>query len=315
MSKPPESEEQEIYALSESDEQVSEQFINPILAQIQAAQNTDTKVTNNKTQALGISNVDKDGKKGDKASAQDVAKTLSKVNTTNIENVLAESTAESLATEKDMVNKANLSANEKIEGMLANFRAEASKPVFNQSTDSHSLNSLGIASASADKLLNQTQASITNPVLQSSSLQQPLELQSKQVTAMVGERIMMMLNQGKQEVTIRLDPAELGSMHIKMQVQQEQLHVAIQTQVGQSRDIIEQNLPRLREQLAQQGINLGEASVEQQSKQNQSNSQGSSHSAGSAQGSSNLGEGFVEEQSEFFPTQIPLPAQGIDYYA
>lgn len=304
-----------IYSTSESDQEVSEQVINPILAQIQAAQKTDTKVTDNKIQTLGINNIDKDSKKGDKASAQDAAKSLLKSNTSNIENVLADNELESMTTEKDLINKANISANEKIEGMLANLKAETIKPIFNQNTDSHSINTLGVATASADKLLNQTQASITNSTLQSTALQQPIELQSKQAAAMVGERIMMMINQGKQEVNIRLDPAELGSMHIKLQVQQEQVQVAIQTQVGQSRDIIEQNLPRLREQLAQQGINLGEASVEQQSKQNQGNSQGSSQMAGSAQGTNNLGDGFVDEQNEFFPTQITLPAQGIDYYA
>tara|TARA_R110001583_G_scaffold26571_2_gene95723 strand:+ start:25016 stop:27367 length:2352 start_codon:yes stop_codon:yes gene_type:complete len=301
----------------ESDLDIKDQPINPILAQIQASQQTDTKVNESKIQISSIdnNNVLKDNNKSDKSSAKD----LTKADKANFENVLADTAEESSNLEKEMINKANLSANvssnEKIEGMLANFRAEGTKPIFNQSTENPSLNALGVASASADKLLHQSQSSAVNSALQSSGLQQPLELQAKHASAMVGERIMMMLNQGKQEVTIRLDPAELGSMHIKLHVQQDQLQVAIQTQVGQSRDIIEQNLPRLREQLAQQGINLGEASVEQQSRQQQSNSQDSSQMGSSSQGRDHQGESFIDEQTEFFPTQIPLPAQGIDYYA
>ena len=309
-------EEVTVQALTDSDLEIQDPIVNPILAQIQAAQKTDTKVTDNELQSsAGIGNIEKGNKKNGLSLSKDVSKDSIKVDKNNIENVLADASEKSTLLEKDLINKANISANEKLEGMLANFKAEAAKPFFNQNNESSSLNSLGTASANADKLLHQTQTNATNPTLQSSALKQPLELQAKHASAMVGERIMMMINQGKQEVTIRLDPAELGSMHIKLHVQQDQLQVAIQTQVGQSRDIIEQNLPRLREQLAQQGINLGEASVEQQGKQQQSNSQDSSQMGRSAQGTGGQGESFVEEQSEFFPTQIPLPAQGIDYYA
>ena len=91
--------------------------------------------------------------------------------------------------------------------------------------------------------------------------------------------------------------------------------LAIQTQVGQSRDIIEQNLPRLREQLAQQGINLGEATVDQQSKQEQSSSQHSRDGAVALQSGRGGSEQGLDDSGEWMSTQIPIPAQGIDYYA
>ena len=127
---------------------------------------------------------------------------------------------------------------------------------------------------------------------------------------------MMMINQGKQEVQIRLDPAELGSMYIKLQVQQDQLQLSIQTEVGQSRDIIEQNLPKLREQLAQQGVNLGETSVEQHARQQNSNQQGKNALQHGDTGISKDNTlSTMDEQAEWIASKIPLPAQGIDYYA
>jgi len=152
----------------------------------------------------------------------------------------------------------------------------------------------------------------------SSALEKPLELQAKHASALLGERILMMIGQGKQEVNIRLDPAELGSMYIKLQVQQDQVHLTIQTQMAQSRDIIEQNLPRLREQLAQQGVSLGETSVEQQSQQqNQNhNHQGKPGVQDKSQMASNDSAlQAMGDKNDWIASKITVPAQGIDYYA
>ena len=144
-------------------------------------------------------------------------------------------------------------------------------------------------------------------------LQEPLDIQSKHAAAMMGERVMMMLSQGKQEVQIRLDPAELGSMLIKVQVQQDQVQLHIQTQAGLSKDIIEQNMPRLREQLAQQGIQLSEANVQQQSQQ-QSQQQRQNQINGRTGQLANTQEVVNDQQNVFISSKIPSLEQGIDYY-
>ena len=147
------------------------------------------------------------------------------------------------------------------------------------------------------------------------SLQEPLDIQSKQAATMMGERVMMMISQGKQEVNIRLDPAELGSMHIKIHVQQDQVQLHIQTQVGLSKEVIEQNMPRLREQLAQQGIQLGEANVEQQSQQQ--GQQQNNQQVGKANRQSVNGQEGIDEGQTAVWTQSKIASvdQGIDYYA
>ena len=145
-------------------------------------------------------------------------------------------------------------------------------------------------------------------------LQEPLDIQSKHAAAMMGERVMMMLSQGKQEVEIRLDPAELGSMLIKMQVKQDQVQLHIQTQAGLSKDIIEQNMPRLREQLAQQGIQLSEANVQQQSQQQSQQQQRQGQINAGTGHAANSQEVVNDQKNVFIPSKIPSLEQGIDYY-
>ena len=145
-------------------------------------------------------------------------------------------------------------------------------------------------------------------------LQAPLDIQSKHAAAMMGERVMMMMSQGKQEVEIRLDPAELGSMLIKMQVKQDQVQLHIQTQAGLSKDIIEQNMPRLREQLAQQGIQLSEANVQQQSQQQSQQQRQAQQVSGSSRQITNAQEVVNDQKNVFIPSKIPSLEQGIDYY-
>jgi len=165
--------------------------------------------------------------------------------------------------------------------------------------------------AQSDKLVvgNQQQQAANN------LLQQPLDLHSKQAAAMIGERVMMMISQGKQEVQIRLDPAELGSMFIKVQVQQDQVQLNIQTQAGLSKDIIEQNMPRLREQLAQQGIQLGEANVQQQSQQQGQQQRNNEVNTASGQRGNGLEMVEDDQTAVWMPSKIASSDQGIDFYA
>ncbi|PKG39852.1 flagellar hook-length control protein FliK [Psychromonas sp. Urea-02u-13] len=319
--------ETKIASTSESEEalgdksdnlQVQENAINPIIAQIEAAQKTDTQVKEGKPQisAQEAQSIGSEFKKEEKESLKNTDKLFEKNSKLTFENVLADE-PEKLGKEllnKELLTKENLFNTDKLESLVPAVKSDFSKSLLNHNVEGNVFNTVGATASSADKLLSQS-AAAPAPVLQSTALQQPLELQAKHASAMVGERILMMLSQGKQEVTIRLDPSELGTMHIKLQVQQDQLQVAIQTQVGQSREIIEQNLPRLREQLAQQGINLAEASVEQQSNQQQSNSQDANQSSSTARNGGSTDDSAIEEQSEWLATQIQLPAQGIDYYA
>lgn len=295
----PEMQEQEV------DMTPAEYGQNPILAQIELAQKTDTKVAEVTSDSTDESfELDL---QASKATAKGATQFLEQ-GKLSVENGLDQETG---ATSKLSLQQ-GLSDNNKLDSIIASLKPDSERAMSVQSDDSNELASITQTTLSADKLAAKTQGALN--LAPSTPLQEPIPLQSKQASALMGEKIKMMINQGKQEVTIRLDPAELGSMQIKLHVQQDQLQVAIQTQVGQSRDIIEQHLPRLREQLEQQGINLGEATVEQQSKQDQSQSQHAQHADG-ARGSLTGQDSALDEQSEWLSAQIASPTQGIDYYA
>ncbi len=84
--------------------------------------------------------------------------------------------------------------------------------------------------------------------------------------AMIGEKINQMLSKNIQKAEIQLEPANLGRLKIQIQVgQDQQASLQFIAQVGQTRDLVEQALPRLREMLANQGITLGQTQVEHQS--------------------------------------------------
>ena len=72
----------------------------------------------------------------------------------------------------------------------------------------------------------------------------------------LGQRIMTMVAQDIQQARIQLDPPELGALEIKLQVQQDQASVQVHAQHGQVREVLEQNIFRLKEALQQQGIEL-----------------------------------------------------------
>lgn len=105
----------------------------------------------------------------------------------------------------------------------------------------------------------------------------------------LSERIQTMINSNTQSANIRLDPPELGSLEVRVQVRNEQTHVQIVTQNSQTREALEQQSVRLRESLAEQGINLSNLDVSDQQTQERSGS------GEGEQGSGRRGGGLASE--------------------
>jgi len=81
----------------------------------------------------------------------------------------------------------------------------------------------------------------------------------------VAERVVWMTNAKIQEAEIQLNPRELGPIGIKVKIQNEQASVSFVVQHSATREALEQALPRLRDMLAESGLQLGESDVSQQS--------------------------------------------------
>lgn len=90
-------------------------------------------------------------------------------------------------------------------------------------------------------------------------------LQDPQWGQVMGQRAIMMAQYGPRVAEIQLDPPELGAMQIRIHLgSQDQVSVSFSSPHAAVRDVIEQQLPRLREMFAEQGLELDQSSVSDQ---------------------------------------------------
>ncbi|WP_041510641.1 flagellar hook-length control protein FliK [Shewanella sp. cp20] len=125
------------------------------------------------------------------------------------------------------------------------------------------------------------------------------------------QQLVAMVSQGVQQAEIRLDPPELGHMMVRVQVQGDQTQVQFHVTQTQTRDLVEQAIPRLRELLAEQGMQLTDSNV----------SQGGKEQDGSGEQGEGGGHGLAEmdeisaEESLLVSNNATSYRSGIDYYA
>lgn len=117
----------------------------------------------------------------------------------------------------------------------------------------------------------------------------------------VGERVQWMVNQQIQKAEIRLDPPDLGSLEVRVVVQKEHAHVSFAAPNAQVRDALEAAIPRLREMLGEQGLDLANVDVGQHSFAEQREQNSAEEFASAANSNSNLAEtessGIEEEKT------------------
>ncbi|MDG5899155.1 flagellar hook-length control protein FliK [Shewanella xiamenensis] len=125
------------------------------------------------------------------------------------------------------------------------------------------------------------------------------------------QQLVTMVSQGIQQAEIRLDPPELGHMIVKIQVHGEQTQVQFHVAQAQTRDVVEQAIPRLRELLQEQGMQLADSHVSQ-GDQGQRREGGFADSGGSSGGNV---DDFSAEELDLGLNQATSLNSGIDYYA
>jgi flagellar hook-length control protein FliK len=72
---------------------------------------------------------------------------------------------------------------------------------------------------------------------------------------------------GRGEVTIRLNPPELGSLRLEVRMHEGALAARMQTETAEARTAILENLPILRERLADQGVRIERFDVDLMNRQ------------------------------------------------
>ncbi|WP_438834213.1 flagellar hook-length control protein FliK [Aeromonas oralensis] len=148
-----------------------------------------------------------------------------------------------------------------------------------------------------------------------------LKLADPEAPAQLHQKVNLMLADKLQQAEIQLDPLGLGKMKIQIQMGADsQANVHFVVQHGQTREMLEQAMPRLRDMLAGQGIQLGQTLVQQQPQQQ---SQGQSAFAGQGQQGQKGSGSFAETgqtEAEVTGAGMRLSTEstndsGIDFYA
>ncbi|CCQ09724.1 Flagellar hook-length control protein FliK [Pseudoalteromonas luteoviolacea B = ATCC 29581] len=157
---------------------------------------------------------------------------------------------------------------------------------------------------------NQTQINAQKVAIDPALLQ-ALNIARQDAAKELQNRVSMMLNLNNKEAEIRLDPPELGSMQIRIRSDAEQAQVNFVVQNQQAKELLEQSLPKLREMLAEQGINLGESSIEQGFAGNDGKA---AHDERQGQEQSKMGTD-EQQNTQNARTSSKTSSSAIDYYA
>ncbi|MDP3295094.1 MAG: flagellar hook-length control protein FliK [Nevskia sp.] len=107
---------------------------------------------------------------------------------------------------------------------------------------------------------------------------EPLALDGPDAAIRLGERLRWLSEAGVQEARLQLHPRELGSIDVRIRVEQQTASVWFGTDHPAARAALEASLPQLRERMAVDGLQLGQAqiggSAQFQSQQREANGQG-----------------------------------------
>ena len=129
-----------------------------------------------------------------------------------------------------------------------------------------------ISVSSADKATPQAVNNVVNKLAQDlksadvAPLTRPLS--HPQWNEDLGERIVWMNSRGISSAEIRMNPEHMGPITVRIDMNQDQATIAFTAQNSVVRDALEASLPKLREMLSAQQVNLADVSVSQQSSSN-----------------------------------------------
>ncbi len=147
------------------------------------------------------------------------------------------------------------------------------------------------------------------------SMMQAINIVKSDAAKMLQERVSSMLSISNKEAEIRLDPPEMGSMQIRIRSDAEQAQINFVVQNQQAKEALEQSMPRLREMLAEQGIDLGESTISYGQSGNEQSDEGEGQSQGQT-ANKNTQQDKNDEQDGANPqSSRQQTSSSIDYYA
>lgn len=216
-------------------------------------------------------------------------------------------------------------------GAAVDLKPAAQKSRLDELGKSLGVEAKGTEPSEGSQPLQHAQTSDGKPAAEVSARREPqslphLKLATPEAPAQLHQKVNLMLADKLQQAEIQLDPLGLGKMKIQIQMDaSSQANVHFVVQHGQTREMLEQAMPRLRDMLAGQGIQLGQTVVQQQAQQQGQQQQGQPPSQGQSGfgGQGQQGGGFAggdQSEGEGRARTLSLLVEstndaGIDFYA
>ncbi|HFC53901.1 MAG TPA: hypothetical protein ENJ43_05665 [Gammaproteobacteria bacterium] len=124
-------------------------------------------------------------------------------------------------------------------------------------------------------------------------------LHSPQWQGALGERLVWMVKRDLQQAELRLNPQHLGPVEVRIEIRNEQASITFSAHHTVTRDALEAAVPRLREMLGENGVNLASVDV-------------SRHHGGSGQGQPRGGarEGGRQRDRSLLPEDVTQISTG-----
>ena len=166
---------------------------------------------------------------------------------------------------------------------------------------------------------NQLRAEASKSQQQFEGFDKAVNIHKPEGQQQLNEKIRWMVNARNTMAEIRLDPPELGSMQVRVNVSGDAASVSFIVQSQQAKEALAEAMPKLRDMLSEQGIELGDAQVRKDNSSGNENGQQLAGNANEGRGDGNrngndeldeMENGRVIEQS------VTRAAKGgIDFYA
>lgn len=141
----------------------------------------------------------------------------------------------------------------------------------------------------------------------------------------LNQQIVMFSRNGLQKAELRLHPEELGSLHIRMKIEDGQAQLHLASQNGQVRTVLENAIHHLRQALSENGIQLTQSQVssdaqggwqqENMADSSQFSGDGADNHQGREGNSTQLSSETVQSTVTLTPQQIASARGGVDIFA
>ncbi|WP_334048173.1 flagellar hook-length control protein FliK [Alteromonas gracilis] len=166
---------------------------------------------------------------------------------------------------------------------------------------------------------NQLRAEASKSQQQFEGFDKAVNIHKPEGQQQLNEKIRWMFNARNTMAEIRLDPPELGSMQVRVNVSGDAASVSFIVQSQQAKEALAEAMPKLRDMLSEQGIELGDAQVRKDNSSGNENGQqlAGNGNEGRGDGNRNGNDELDEmENGRVIEQSVTRAAKGgIDFYA